>query len=165
MRTSHVALVVVAAMTTSPALAEPIGETFFEFDSSALRATAERELQQVAEQATDTPDTRVVLAGHADPRGTGPYNVGLSTRRAESVRAALIEEGVPEERIVIAVYGEDAPSRGSHAEDRRVSIFLTANPLYEIIDNRLGPATAIVWDTPVTVAELDGPPREETARR
>jgi flagellar motor protein MotB len=151
--------------TTSSAVADTLGETFFDFDSAELRPDADVKLAEVSEMAAEVPDARLVLSGHADERGGEAYNVGLSTRRAEAVRDALVARGIGADRMVLAVYGEDGPSRGSYAQDRRVTILLTSDPLHEIIDTRLGPATALVWSKPATVAEIEGPTRDQTARR
>jgi outer membrane protein OmpA-like peptidoglycan-associated protein len=153
------------ATSVSSAAAETLGETFFDFDSAELRPEADAKLTMMSEEAADFPDAKLVLSGHADERGTAPYNIGLSTRRAEAVREALVTKGVPRDRIILAMYGEDAPDRETYAEDRRVTVTLTADPLYEIVDERLGPATALVWSEPVSLAELEGPRVLEMARR
>jgi outer membrane protein OmpA-like peptidoglycan-associated protein len=132
-------------------------EVFFKFDSAELTENGRTALLNLAEQAKDTSGTMLVLGAHADARGTAPYNVALTVRRAESVRDYLTENGYPQDRIVMTMYGEDGKRRESFAQDRRVSATLTAEPLYTIID-RAGPAaTAVVWSEPVTIAEIEGP--------
>lgn len=142
-------------------------EVFFRFDSSELDGSAKQSILAIAERAKDTPGTTVILDAHADKRGTGPYNVGLTARRAESVRNFLKENGFDPNRVVMAMYGEDGPRRETLALDRRVSLTITGEPLYSIIDTSKD-ATAVVWEEPVTLAEIEGPddakiPR--TARR
>lgn len=156
--------------SSSATMADNVAETFFEFDSAELDADAMSTVEVASEQIADMPKSvTVVLAAHADERGTEAYNVGLTARRAEAVRDALVEQGVDSERVVLALYGEDAADRDSFAQDRRVTISMTAAPLYTIVDSRLddGPATALVWSEPVTLAELEGPASEidQTARR
>lgn len=143
----------------------PVTEVFFRFDSSALSTKATEQLDAAAHEALGEPGTKVVIDAHADPRGTAPYNVGLSIRRAESVRDHLVTLGVAEADIVMAHYGEDGAPRETFAEDRRVGITLTRQPLYVIIDRALPEATAVTWERPATTAEVDGPPgRDLTAR-
>ncbi|MCB2084425.1 MAG: OmpA family protein, partial [Sphingomonadaceae bacterium] len=48
----------------------------------------------------------VMLAGHADASGSKTYNVGLSERRNESVRAYLNSRGIPDARISSEAFGE-----------------------------------------------------------
>ena len=93
----------------------------------------------------------------ADATGSAPYNVGLSTRRAEAVRDALVARGVEPERFVLALYGEDGERRAHPAQDRRVSIRTTDEPLYSIIDESLAPATAVIFGQPQTQVAIDGP--------
>ena len=156
--------------SSSVTIADNVAETFFPFDSAELDADATSALDAASEQIADMPKgVTVVLAAHADEIGTEAYNVGLTARRAEAVRDALVERGISSDRIVLALYGEDGPRRDRFAEDRRVTISMTASPLYSIVDARLedGPATALVWAEPVTLAELEGPDSEidQTARR
>lgn len=143
-----------AVPTTSAELAE----VYFDFDSATIRDDAAQKLADAAEQLTRTGGKKIFLGGFADPRGTAPYNVALSIRRAEAVRDHLITLGVPGDRIVLGVYGEDAPRRDSFALDRRVSIGLTGDPLHEIVDETLAEAIAVLWSEPVTLAELEGRP-------
>jgi peptidoglycan-associated lipoprotein len=142
-------------------------EVFFKFDSSALSSTAKSSLLSIAERAKDTPGTKVILDAHADQRGTSPYNVGLTVRRAESVRDFLKLHGLNPNLVVMAMYGEDGPRRETFAQDRRVSLTITGEPLYSIIDTSKN-ATAVVWNEPVTLAEIEGPDDSKiprTARR
>lgn len=142
-------------------------EVFFRFDSSELSSSAKSSILAVAERVKDTPGTKLILDAHADKRGTSPYNVGLTVRRAESVRNFLKENGFDQNRVVMAMYGEDGPRRETFALDRRVSLTITGEPLYSIIDTSKN-ATAVVWEEPVTLAEIEGPDDSKiprTARR
>lgn len=142
-------------------------EVFFRFDSSELSSSAKTSILAVVDHAKDTPGTKIILDAHADKRGTSPYNVGLTVRRAESVRNFLKQSGFDPNRVVMAMYGEDGPRRETFALDRRVSLTITGEPLYSIIDTSKN-ATAVVWEEPVTLAEIEGPDDSripQTARR
>lgn len=52
------------------------------------------------------PDARLTLEGHADVRGSIPYNQALSERRVTRVKNYLIEQGVPEPSILTKAFGE-----------------------------------------------------------
>jgi peptidoglycan-associated lipoprotein len=56
------------------------------------------------------PDYDIMIAGHADPRGSAGYNLALAHRRAASLRNELVARGVRPERIVVATYGEGVPT-------------------------------------------------------
>jgi peptidoglycan-associated lipoprotein len=51
----------------------------------------------------------VLLAGHADERGTREYNLALGSRRAEAARAYLVGRGVEPGRIETVSYGKERP--------------------------------------------------------
>ena len=65
---------------------------------SNLTPEAQQIVNQVANQAKAS-NARVVLVGKADLSGTDSYNLALSKRRADAVRAALAADGVPADRI------------------------------------------------------------------
>lgn len=160
-----VAGVAVAVSAVAANAAEPATEVFFEFDSAELSRDAKARLEQAAKEAKQSPSARIVIDGHTDPVGTDVYNVGLSIRRAEAARDYLICKGVPADNVVMAFYGEDGEARATHAQDRRVSVELTNQPLYVVIDHSLPVATAVTWKRPATTAEIEGPQREQMARR
>jgi outer membrane protein OmpA-like peptidoglycan-associated protein/opacity protein-like surface antigen len=53
------------------------------------------------------PDARLVLQGHADPRGTKEGNQSLSQRRVDAVKSFLVSQGVPEGNLDVQAYGEE----------------------------------------------------------
>jgi outer membrane protein OmpA-like peptidoglycan-associated protein len=134
-----------------------LGELYFRFDSAALMDDATGVLDKVVAFASANPDTRIVLDGHCDPIGASDYNVKLAIRRAESVRAELKTMGLPEDRIVFAIYGEDGAHRRTYAQDRRVTIWSTSEPLAAVIDHTFaGKGEAVTWQQALTIAEIEG---------
>ncbi len=55
------------------------------------------------------PNAKLSLAGYADERGPNEYNQSLSERRVQRVREFLISQGIPENKIETAAYGEEKP--------------------------------------------------------
>lgn len=53
------------------------------------------------------PDAHLILEGHADTRGSVPYNQALSERRVARVKAFLVENGVPENDIETMAFGKE----------------------------------------------------------
>src|SRR5215468_5624336 len=132
-----------------------LGEVKFRFDSAALPASAPQRLDGAVRFAASHPGHRIVLDAHCDPIGTSPYNVGLAIRRAESVRAQLVARGVPADQIVFA----------SYADDRRVTLWPTRQPLVAVIDHTLaGKGTAVTWNRPLTTAQLEAAPQPVASR-
>ena len=174
MKTLTTLSLVLAALAAIPGRAradhraEPspvVGEVKFRFDSAELPANAPRLLDGAVRFAAAHPGHRIVLDAHCDPIGTSPYNVGLAVRRAESVRARLIARGVPADQIVLAIYGEDGARRARYADDRRVTLWSTRQPLVAVIDHTLtGKGTAVTWNKPLTTAQLEAAPQPVASR-
>jgi len=59
----------------------------------------------------------VTLRGHSDSRGHDGDNRVASRKRAEAVRAYLLEKGVAEKRISLIALGEDRPIAPNAKED------------------------------------------------
>ena len=53
------------------------------------------------------PDAKLILAGHADKRGTPAYNLALSQRRVDRTKSFLVEHGVPAANIETKAFGEE----------------------------------------------------------
>lgn len=157
--------VLAALTTTAAAEPAPLTEVFFGFDSADLKPETKAKLDEAATQAMGAAGANVVINGFADPRGASTYNVALSIRRAEAAREYLVAKGVDPDQVIMAYFGEDAARRATFAEDRRVSIELTRDPLYVVIDRSLPIATAVTWRQPKETAEIDGPRVETVAGR
>jgi hypothetical protein len=55
------------------------------------------------------PNAKLSLVGNADERGRNEYNQSLSERRVQRVREFLISQGIPENKIETAAYGDEKP--------------------------------------------------------
>lgn len=93
---------------------------YFDFDRSVIRADQEVVLDRVAARLQASPDSRLVLQGHADERGTDAYNVALSLRRSQAVLDALTTRGISPRRLSVEAFGESSPVSENHALNRRV---------------------------------------------
>ena len=88
-----------------------VGTTvLFDFDSAQLTDYAQRVLDRQAAFMKARPETRVIIGGHADERGTREYNLALGERRASSARDYLVAKGVNAARIRIISYGKERPA-------------------------------------------------------
>jgi len=103
----------------------------FESNSSQLRASSMADIQSLASFMQKYTDLNVVLEGHTDSAGDAAYNQQLSTRRAESVKSALVNKyGISPNRITTRGFGETQPvadnsTREGRALNRRVIAALT----------------------------------------
>lgn len=110
---------------------KPLGDVFFELDSSSILDEARASLSTNATWLKRWTSTRINIEGHCDERGTGEYNLGLGERRAAAVKAYLVELGVPADRVVIVSKGKEAPfctdsNEACWKENRRGHFVITA---------------------------------------
>ncbi len=99
----------------------------FKHDSAKLTDSAKTVLDGVAETLRARPDMHVTIVGHTDSQGTDAYNMGLSQRRAESVRAYLVSKGVNASNLSARGDGESKPiadnkTAEGRAKNRRVEL-------------------------------------------
>lgn len=82
----------------------------FAFDSAEILPASFDLLKEVAGVLTKNPQIeKMQVEGHTDSTGAASHNKELSQKRAESVRAFLIKEGVPGKRLVPKGFGPDKP--------------------------------------------------------
>jgi iron complex outermembrane receptor protein len=102
---------------------------FFDWDRSDLTARAQQIVATAAQASTQVQTTRIEVDGYTDLSGTAAYNQKLSIKRAKTVEAALVHDGVPTSEISIHGYGESNPLVPTAAgvrepQNRRVEIIL-----------------------------------------
>jgi hypothetical protein len=81
----------------------------FDFDSANLRPETAQLVREIAQMLRENPKWVLQIAGHTDSVGGQTYNLGLSQKRSEAIRAALIGEGIAPQRLVAIGYGMDRP--------------------------------------------------------
>ena len=98
-------------------------EVLFETDKSIVRPSYYRKLTEVAEFMNQYPNTTATIEGHTDDRASDSYNLALSQRRANAVRAVLINEfGINSNRLQAIGYGESKPrATNDTAEGRQLN--------------------------------------------
>ncbi|MEZ5499100.1 MAG: OmpA family protein [Steroidobacteraceae bacterium] len=115
------------AYKTERGMVLTLQDVLFDTGSATLKPGGDRILQRVAEFLAGSEESRVVIEGHADSRGSEAYNTALSQRRAESVRDRLVAMGVNGGRIETVGLGEGYPvannsTRAGQQQNRRVEI-------------------------------------------
>jgi len=104
----------------------------FDVDKSNLKDPYKGELSQLATILNKYEDTNILLAGHTDSTGSDEYNLGLSSRRAESVANYLATQNVNRVRFSTEGYGKTDPIASNEtaegrAQNRRVEVAIWAN--------------------------------------
>ena len=101
----------------------------FDFDKSVVKPQYYDLLKNIKE-FVEQNNYEITIVGHTDSIGSNAYNFKLSRRRAESVKAKLLEFGLAEDRIVgIEAMGEEQPiatnaTKEGRAQNRRVEFKL-----------------------------------------
>lgn len=94
----------------------------FGTNSATIKADSTPLMTQIADAFLRYPEIRLVeIQGHTDSRGNDKYNLDLSQRRADSVRAWLTNAGVSSDRLEAKGYGETMPLKSNRTRDGRAS--------------------------------------------
>ncbi len=103
----------IAKATPSPTdeelFSKNVKDVFFDYDKSAIRPDQTPTVQNDAVFLAQHPSIKVLVEGHCDDRGSEEYNIALGTNRAESVKQALVQQGISAERIKTISYGKEKP--------------------------------------------------------
>ena len=92
---------------------------FYQTDSFALDEKSMVELDKVVVFMEANPSLVVEIGGHTDNTGTREHNIWLSGKRAGSVAAFLIAEGIKPERIEFRGYGMSEPVSSNETDEGR----------------------------------------------
>jgi OOP family OmpA-OmpF porin len=102
----------------------------FKFNSAVLNKTADEKLTQVVDFSKQYPEADINVDGYTDNIGPKAYNVKLSQRRADAVKAYLVKHGVAADRIHTKGYGMENPVASNktaegRAQNRHVEVHYT----------------------------------------
>ena len=104
-----------AAATATPSptdeelFSKNVRDVFFDYDKSAIRPSEGPTVQNDETFLSQHTSIKVLVEGHCDDRGSEEYNLALGASRAESVKRALVQGGVPADRIRTVSYGKEKP--------------------------------------------------------
>ncbi|MEI6651403.1 MAG: peptidoglycan-associated lipoprotein Pal [Chlorobiaceae bacterium] len=87
----------------------PLGDVFFDFDSTVLSAEAQNQLKQNGAWLGNNSLKGALIEGHCDSRGTSEYNLALGERRASTAKEYLVRLGVATSRLETVSFGEERP--------------------------------------------------------
>jgi outer membrane protein OmpA-like peptidoglycan-associated protein len=106
---------------------------YFDFDKHNIRQDAAFELDKVVNVMTKYPNMVIKVETHTDVRGSTPYNLKLSDRRAKSTVQYIISKGIDESRLSSEGKGETAPLHDctkctdeQHQENRRSEFIIVS---------------------------------------
>jgi len=106
-------------------------KVYFETDKDVIKEESHGILDAVAKVLTDYPHILMIdIHGHTDNRGSGEYNQELSQRRADAVKAYLVETGkVDAARLSAKGFGQSKPlqegdDEAAWSKNRRVEFII-----------------------------------------
>jgi outer membrane protein OmpA-like peptidoglycan-associated protein len=121
----------VIAVMAPPSPIAPVTRymVFFDWDRANITPQAASTIKEAADAYKAGRNARIEATGHADRSGSDQYNMGLSLRRANNVKAELVRNGVPAANIVVLGRGETMPLVQTadgvrEPQNRRVEIVL-----------------------------------------
>ena len=100
---------------------------FFDYDSFEVKDTYRPVLEAHAGYLMSKRDSKAIIQGNTDDRGSREYNLALGQKRAEAVRKALAVMGVTEAQLEAVSFGEEKPrtegnTEAAYADNRRADI-------------------------------------------
>jgi outer membrane protein OmpA-like peptidoglycan-associated protein len=121
------------AKPTDRGLVVTLGDVLFTSGQADLKAGATGNLNKLVAFLNEYPSRTVMIEGYTDSVGSEDYNQGLSQRRADSVKAYLVGQGIGSVRLVAAGKGENAPVAGNDSaagrqQNRRVEVIINTPP-------------------------------------
>jgi len=120
------------ARPTDRGLVLTLGDVLFVSGHAELRPGSSEHLNKLASFLNQYPERSATIEGYTDSVGTEDYNLGLSQRRADSVKSYLIGQGVASMRLDASGKGETRPvgdnaSAEGRQQNRRVEVVIS-NP-------------------------------------
>jgi OOP family OmpA-OmpF porin len=102
----------------------------FDTDAATLQPQSQEQLRNIAEVLKAYPNVAMKVGGYTDNTGDPAANLDLSQRRATNVRQALVDLGVPANRLQAEGYGERHPVADNMTEEgrqqnRRIALNIT----------------------------------------
>jgi len=101
------------ASTPSPSdedlFAKNVKDVLFDYNKAEIRSDQSPTAASDAAFLAQHPSIKVVVEGHCDDRGSEEYNLALGTSRAESLKQALLQQGVSADRVKTVSYGKERP--------------------------------------------------------
>jgi outer membrane protein OmpA-like peptidoglycan-associated protein len=120
------------AKVTDRGIVLTLGDVLFATNRAELTSGANGNLNKLVMFLNKYPDRTVNIEGYTDSTGSADYNMGLSQRRADTVRGYLVDQGIGSGRLVASGKGMSSPVAGNDSatgrqQNRRVEVIIN-NP-------------------------------------
>jgi outer membrane protein OmpA-like peptidoglycan-associated protein len=111
-----------------------MSDVLFDFNQATLKPGAKLRLAKVSGIILAYPDLKLEIDGFTDNKGTPEYNIGLSEKRAKTVRDFLVTQGVGPDTVNTRGYGESNPvatnaTASGRQQNRRVELVVSGDAI------------------------------------
>lgn len=123
-------------------------DIFFQLDKSNIEPDQQDSINTLVEFLNNNPGCSVQLEGYASRDKAGiPYNMSLSSRRADTVKNTLIEMGIDPSRISTEYFGDTVQPFDGVEQNRSVICNITGDPTPQsILDVEISKASKNITD-------------------
>jgi outer membrane protein OmpA-like peptidoglycan-associated protein len=117
------------AQATDRGLVLTLGDVLFASGTADLTSGGSSHLNKLAAFLNKYGDRTALIEGYTDSIGGDDYNLGLSQRRADSVKSYLVNQGVDSVRLTTSGKGKGSPvadnsSATGRQQNRRVEVII-----------------------------------------
>ena len=92
---------------------------YFDFDKAVIKDEFKPKIDKVIDVLKKEPTYKAVVAGHTDSIGSEAYNMRLSQKRADALKAYMVAAGVEADRIKTEAFGETKPVASNQTKEGR----------------------------------------------
>jgi len=115
------------AKKTDRGMVVTLGDVLFDTGQATLKPGANLALNRLATFLSANPQTKIIIEGHTDSRGSDEYNEVLSERRARAVTTELMSRGLSADQLQTLGRGKGYPVASNDTpegrqQNRRVEI-------------------------------------------
>ena len=115
------------AKKTDRGMVVTLGDVLFDTGQATLKPGANLALNRLATFLSANPQTKIIIEGHTDSRGSDEYNEVLSERRARAVATELMSRGISADQLQTLGRGKGYPVASNDTpegrqQNRRVEI-------------------------------------------
>jgi OOP family OmpA-OmpF porin len=113
----------------------------FDFDRYVIRPDARTSLDDLVGKLRNVTLEVVIAVGHADRLGGDAYNMKLSVRRADSVKAYLVSKGIAASRVYTEGKGERQPVKECKGDKKTKELIACLEPNRRVDMEAVGSVT------------------------
>jgi OOP family OmpA-OmpF porin len=113
----------------------------FDFDRYVIRPDARTRLDDLVAKLRNVNLEVVIAVGHADRLGGDAYNMKLSVRRADSVKAYLVSKGIAASRVYTEGKGERQPVLDCKGSKKTKALIACLEPNRRVETEAVGSVT------------------------